>query len=116
MVLEIDESTVLGRFFKTVSETEIKRMEESLEIEISYEFQGRGFMFCDLYAPIALLYPEVFKTAYNFSVSVEVNGLLSRGMMIVDRTGYLLNKNSTAWIPVESDMEKIMMLESLRFE
>merc|ERR1719238_1696252 len=116
MVLEIDQSTVLGRFFKTVSETEIKRMEESLEIEISYEFQGRGFMLCDLYAPIALLYPEAFETAYEFSVSVEVNGLLSRGMMVVDRTGYLLNKNSTAWIPVDSDMEKIMALESMRFE
>ena len=45
MVYGIDTSTTLGNFFNEISATEIKRYEDSLDLDHQHEFEGNDLAF-----------------------------------------------------------------------
>ena len=70
---------------------------------------------CDLLAAVVSLHPELISTEDNFSVSVELGGTYTRGMMVIDRKieehpGVTLNKHCVFKLPKQLDMKKIMNL------
>ncbi|KAG6925473.1 inosine-uridine preferring nucleoside hydrolase-like [Chelydra serpentina] len=64
-----------------------------------------GFMSCDSYAMAAALDESFITKAIEVAVSVELNGSLTRGMMVMDITG-LLKKKNKVFVIDKCDLEK----------
>ncbi|XP_051261037.1 inosine-uridine preferring nucleoside hydrolase isoform X1 [Dicentrarchus labrax] len=92
----------------------------SIEASKSERFQkefvdGSGFISCDSYAMAAAIDDSFITESDHYPVSVELAGMHTRGMMIVDTIGFL-KKTHKAFIMKKVDMEKFkqMMMAALK--
>uniref|UniRef100_A0AAV2L825 Inosine/uridine-preferring nucleoside hydrolase domain-containing protein n=1 Tax=Knipowitschia caucasica TaxID=637954 RepID=A0AAV2L825_KNICA len=76
---------------------------------------GHGFNSCDCYAMAAALDPTLMLQNIEVSVSVELEGAHTRGMMVVDYM-QLLKKKHKVFLMKKFDLEKfkVMLMESLK--
>ncbi|XP_078258249.1 inosine-uridine preferring nucleoside hydrolase-like isoform X2 [Rhinoraja longicauda] len=74
-----------------------------------------GFVSCDSYAMAAAIEESVVTEHIQVGVSVELQGSLTRGMMVLD-TSNLLKKQHRAFIAAKCDMEKFshLMMSALK--
>ncbi|XP_020391794.1 inosine-uridine preferring nucleoside hydrolase-like [Rhincodon typus] len=70
---------------------------------------GPGFLSCDSFAMAAAIDESVVTEHIRYGVSVELQGSVTRGMMIVD-TLNLLQKENQAFIMTKCDVEKVKQL------
>ncbi|XP_059819865.1 nucleoside hydrolase-like isoform X1 [Hypanus sabinus] len=76
---------------------------------------GSGFLSCDSYAMAAVIDDSVVTESIQYGVTVELNGSLTRGMMVVDTLDALKLKHK-AVIFLKCDMEKYkqMLMNALK--
>ncbi|XP_063300721.1 nucleoside hydrolase-like [Pelobates fuscus] len=76
---------------------------------------NKGFVSCDSYAMAAAIDESFVTEAINCAVSVELNGTLTRGMMVLDITGRLQKKNK-AFVMTKCNMDtfKRLMMAALK--
>lgn len=92
----------------------------SIEASLSKRVQkelvgGSGFVSCDSYAMAAAVDETFIIESDCYPVSVELTGMHTRGMMVVDTRG-ILNKTHKALIMKKVDLEKFkeMMTAALK--
>ncbi|KAJ0062350.1 hypothetical protein NL108_010547 [Boleophthalmus pectinirostris] len=105
--------TVKAEFMKKITEVSRKRAQsQDYQKEIT---SGQGFNSCDCYAMAAALDESLMLHNEQVAVSVELEGALTRGMMVVDYME-LLKKKHKANIMKKFDLEKFqkMLLKSLQ--
>ncbi|XP_067888893.1 nucleoside hydrolase-like [Heterodontus francisci] len=103
----VNQSTQKACFMKKITahtEKFSKGMQGSREL-----YFGPGFVSCDSFAMAAAIDESVVTEYIRYGVSVELQGSLTRGMMIVD-TLNLLQKQNQAFIMIKCDIEKIKQL------
>ncbi|KAM9173608.1 LOW QUALITY PROTEIN: inosine-uridine preferring nucleoside hydrolase-like [Pangshura tecta] len=99
----VNQNTKKAKFMEKISEHSIKftdpKHENTSNIWIS------GFVSCDSYAMAAAIDESFVTGAIETAVSVELNGSLTRGMMVMDMDGRLKKKNKAFDIN-KCDLEK----------
>lgn len=75
---------------------------------------GSGFVSCDSYAAAAAVDDSFIEESDLYPVSVELTGMHTRGMMVVDTVGFL-KKGHKAFLMKKVDMKKFekMMMAAL---
>ncbi|XP_038674865.1 inosine-uridine preferring nucleoside hydrolase-like [Scyliorhinus canicula] len=103
----VNQCTGKACFMKKISahtEKFIKGKEGSKEM-----YFGPGFVSCDCFAMSAAIDESVVTEYIQHGVSVELQGSLTRGMMVMDTLGLLKNQNK-AFIMTKCDIEKFKQL------
>lgn len=87
---------------------------ETMKIKRDVYF-GPGFVSYDAYAMAACIDSSVVLESIECPVRVEVQGSMTRGMLVLDRTNSL-NKSHTVRVMVKCDVAKFggLLMESLR--
>lgn len=104
-----DKARFMARIFRhSIEASKTERLQKEL-------VDGAGFVSCDSYAMAAAIDDSFILESDQYPVSVELAGVHTRGMMVVDTVGFL-NKTKKAVIIKKVDMEKFqqMMMAALR--
>ncbi|XP_043928113.1 inosine-uridine preferring nucleoside hydrolase-like [Protopterus annectens] len=99
----VSQDTAKAKFMKKIFEHTIKYSKS--EHGLKELVLGSGFVSCDSYAMAAAIDDNIVKEYIECAVSVELNGKLSRGMMVMDYLE-LLKKERKAFVMKSCDMEK----------
>ncbi|KAH1187800.1 hypothetical protein KIL84_020549 [Mauremys mutica] len=100
----VNQNTKKAKFMEKISEHSIKFTDPKHE-NTSNIFWTSGFVSCDSYAMAAAIDESFVTKAIETAVSVELNGSLTRGMMVMDMAG-LLKKKNKAFVINKCDLEK----------
>ncbi|XP_032661462.1 inosine-uridine preferring nucleoside hydrolase-like [Chelonoidis abingdonii] len=100
----VNQDTKKAKFMKKISEHSIKFTDLKRE-NTSNILWTSGFVSCDSYAMAAAIDESFVTEAIETAVSVELNGSLTRGMMVMDMAG-LLKKKNKAFVINKCDLEK----------
>ncbi|XP_048714589.1 inosine-uridine preferring nucleoside hydrolase isoform X3 [Caretta caretta] len=104
----VNQDTKKAKFMEKISAHSIKFTESKHE-NTGNMLWTSGFVSCDSYAMAAAIDESFVTKAIEVAVSVELNGSLTRGMMVMDMTG-LLKKKNKAFVINKCDLEKFKEL------
>lgn len=91
-------------------------MEASVSERLQKEFvAGTGLVSCDSYAMAAALDDTIVLESEYYPVSVELTGMLTRGMMVLDTTN-ALKKTHKVHVMKRMDLDRFMkmMMDALK--
>ncbi|XP_078401293.1 inosine-uridine preferring nucleoside hydrolase-like [Cetorhinus maximus] len=103
----VNQDTEKACFMKKIT-SHTERFSKSKQASKEMYF-GPGFLCCDSFAVAAAIDESVVTEHIRYGVSVELQGSVTRGMMIVD-TLNLLQKQNQAFIMTKCDVEKVKQL------
>uniref|UniRef100_A0A8C8S1F3 Inosine/uridine-preferring nucleoside hydrolase domain-containing protein n=1 Tax=Pelusios castaneus TaxID=367368 RepID=A0A8C8S1F3_9SAUR len=104
----VNQDTKKAKFMKKITFHSIKYGKSNHENTGNHLWTS-GFVSCDSYAMASAIDESFVTEAIETAVSVELNGSLTRGMMVVDMIG-LLKKKNKAFVINKCDLEKFKAL------
>lgn len=104
----VNQDTRKAKFMKKIFAHTIKYI-DSLRKKSVNHLEASGFVSCDSYAMAAAIDENFITESIKAPLSVELNGSLTRGMMVVDMTGHL-EKENKAFVISKCDLEKFKAL------
>ncbi|XP_028300229.1 probable uridine nucleosidase 2 [Gouania willdenowi] len=110
----INQDTPAARFMKNITSKCSAYSQDALKNKRDLYF-GPCFVSYDAYAMAACIDNSVVMESVNCAVRVELQGLIGRGMMVLDRTNEL-KKTNNASVMTKCDVVKLsqMLIQSLR--
>ncbi|XP_043548728.1 pyrimidine-specific ribonucleoside hydrolase RihA-like [Chiloscyllium plagiosum] len=103
----VNQGTGKACFMKKITAHTVKFV-KNMKINTD-EYLEAGFLSCDSFAMAAAIDESVVTEYIHYGVSVELQGSMTRGMMIVD-TLKQLGKRNQAFIMIKCDVEKFKQL------
>ncbi|EMP32475.1 Putative uridine nucleosidase 2 [Chelonia mydas] len=100
----VNQDTKKAKFMEKISAHSIKFTDSKHE-NTGNMLWTSGFVSCDSYAMAAAIDESFVTKAIEVAVSVELNGSLTRGMMVMDMIS-LLKKKNKAFVINKCDLEK----------
>ncbi|XP_038159695.1 inosine-uridine preferring nucleoside hydrolase [Cyprinodon tularosa] len=110
----INQDAPAARFMKMITSKCRAYSKETMKIKRDVYF-GPGFVSYDAYAMAACIDSSIVLESIECPVRAEVQGSMTRGMLVLDRTNSL-NKSHTVRVMVKCDVAKFggLLMESLR--